>query len=165
MSQHFAWLSQAWAVFLDLLDPLSKLATITAVVIAGIWTYHIHEITGESDDNPQMTLLTQVFAYKRLLVVRIRDKNVGKVPIPLAKDALTITLKRVPGALKAGRIDINKQQVLYADKSFEETDLEPGVEMEDVREFVIPPGLYHIEATLDLPDGDFINDVTVENVS
>lgn len=167
-SQRFVWLRWVWAGFRDLLDPLSKLATIMAVVIAGIWTYHLHEITGESDDNPVITLTTQVFAYNkdgRLLVVHIRDKNVGKVLIPLEKDALKVTVKRVPDSLKPGRVDMGKQPATYVDKSMEETDLEAGAEQEDVAEFIVPPGLYHIEAVIDLPDGDFISDVTVENVS
>jgi hypothetical protein len=167
MSHQFAWLRRVWIGFVGLLDPLSKLATIMAVIIAGIWTYHLHEITGESDDNPEMGLTTQVFSYnsdERLLVVHIRTKNVGKVKIRLRKNALKITVKRVPGMLQAGRIDMDKQRALYVDNSSVETDLEPGVELEDVSEFVIAPGTYHIDATLDLPDGDFINDVTVESV-
>lgn len=167
MNQRLAWPRRTLAGIRDALDPLSKLATILAVVIAAIWTYHIHEITGESDDNPQMTLSTQVLEYnqdERLLVVHVRDKNVGKIPIPLAKDSLTVTVKRIPDTLKPGHVDMGKQPALFVDKSLEETDLEPAVEQDDLREFVISPGLYYVEGTLDLPDGDFINDAAVASV-
>jgi hypothetical protein len=77
----------------DSLDPLSKMATIGAVVIAGIWTYHLHQITGEEEINPEIWVSAQTFSYSndaRFLLVRIRRKNVGKVPIDLDAHALSL---------------------------------------------------------------------------
>jgi hypothetical protein len=81
------------------LDPLSKLAQVIAVVVAGIWTFHIQQITGENELNPEVNLSTQPFAYgkdTRLLTVRVREKNVGKVPVTFGANALTLIVKKVP---------------------------------------------------------------------
>jgi len=174
MNVRFVWLKQTVATLRDWLDPLSKVATIVAVVIAGIWTYHIHTITGESEGNPELAVSTQMFDYsndQKILLVRIRERNVGKVPILLDPNALHLTVTRVPNGLKLGYIDIHKQPATYEQRAFlarydEGDDLEPGAELRDIAEFVVPsgPGLYHIEAALTLPDGDLVNDETLQSV-
>ena len=172
MNGQLTWLKRTIAGLRDWLDALSKLATIIAVVIAGIWTYHIHEITGESDINPELTLSAQTFDYTKdgkVLLVNIHEKNVGKIPILLAKDALNLTVKRIPDGLKLGYVDMDKLPVTYAVKSLlarydEETYLGAGTEFRDVAQLIVAPGLYHVEATLRLPDGDTVNDTTVLSV-
>jgi hypothetical protein len=154
------------------LDPLSKLATIVAVVIAGIWTYHLHQITGEGDINPEVWVSSQTFPYSedaRLLIVRIRERNVGKVEILLAEDALSLKVKQVPEGLAPGYVDMDKQPVVYEVKNLFSrykggVTLSAGTEFEDVTQFVVTPGLYHVEAYLALPDGDSVNDIAVARV-
>jgi hypothetical protein len=101
----------------------------------------------------------------RLLIVRIREKNVGKVPIELDDHALSLSVKKIPEGRKQGFLDMDKQPPLFDVKHFEEGDyLSPGVELESVVEYLVVPGLYHLDGNLDLPDGDYVNDIAVVRV-
>jgi hypothetical protein len=153
------------------LDPLSKLAQVGALIIAGIWTYHLRQITGEEEINPEVWVSAQATAYDqttRLLLVRVREKNVGKIPVILDPEALKLVVKKIPDGLSPGYIDMDKQPVLFDDALFKKYDdgveLSPGAEYEDVAQLVVAPGLYHIEATLSLPDDDMVDGVTVQRV-
>ena len=154
------------------LDGASKVAAIVAVIMAGIWTYYIADITGETELNPEVWVHTQVVPYSRdtrLLVARVNEKNMGKVPVELGPDALVVTVKRVPDSLPTGSIDLDKQPIAYQRTGiFKRYDggiyLEAGMQLEDLAEFVVPPGLYQIEANLALPDGDIVNDMTIQEV-
>jgi hypothetical protein len=154
--------------FAAALDPLSKVAQVVAVAIAGFWTYHIHQITGEVDINPELWVSAEAFPYTkdaRFLLVHIRQKNVGKVPVWLDENALSVTLKRIPDTLGSGYVDIDKQNPVFEKKGRSGgIHLSPGAEYEDVAEFIVAPGLYHIEAALLLPSHELLNDVAVERV-
>jgi hypothetical protein len=135
-------------------------------------TYHIFDITAAGEINPEVWVSAQTFPYSkdaRLLSVRIREKNPGKVRIELEPNALSLTVKKIPDGLKPGYVDIDEQPaVLKQNALFERygegVELEPGVEFEDVAEFVIEPGLYHIEATLALPECETVNSIAVHRV-
>ena len=154
------------------LDPLSKVAQVVAVVIAGIWTFHLHEITGEGEYNPEVWVSTEVSTYNtdtRLLVVRVREKNVGKVAVELGPKALSLVVKKIPESVTKGFIDMDKQPAVFEARNlFKRYDegayMGPGSEFEDVAQFVVPPGLYNVEATLSLADGDAVNDVAFRKV-
>lgn len=148
--------------FQDWIDPLSKLAQVFAVVIAGFWTYHLHLITGEYELKPVVSVSAQVIDYKkeaRLVAVHVIEKNNGKVPIELNKDALTVTIKKIPESQPFGYVDVDKQPMLYENKDFlqrygDGVEVDPGVEFEEVELFSLPRGLYRIEATVALPNSD-----------
>jgi hypothetical protein len=157
--------------FKEFLEPLAKVAQIVAVGIAGFWTYHIYQITGEGEVNPEVWVSAQTFSYSkdaRILLVRIRQKNVGKVPVSLDSDALSLTVKKISEGLKVGSVNMDTQAPLFevnAFKSYEDgVELSPGAEYEDIAEFVVEPGLYHMEASLALPDDDVVNNVAVLRV-
>jgi hypothetical protein len=166
--------SQAWkralATIASTLDPLSKLAQIAAVVIAGVWAYRAHLLSGEDDLVPEVWVSTQAVAYNqdtRLLVVHIREKNVGKVPLDLKPDSLTLTVKKIPDSLRPGLVKMNGQPALYQEKHLLEQGgpyLSPGAEQEDVAEIVVTPGMYLIEARFALPDGDFASHAAFQKV-
>lgn len=147
------------------LDPLSKVAQILAVAIAGYWTWHLHDITGEADINPQVGVSAEAFENNketRLLAVHVTEKNVGKVPIHLDGNALTVQIKKIPENVAAGYIDVDKQPVQFEKKDFlkryeEETEIDAGTEFEEVEYFAVPPGLYRIEATVLLGENDSVN--------
>jgi hypothetical protein len=154
-------------------EPLSKLAQIVAIVIAGFWSYHIYQTTEEGDVNPEVSVSAEAFPYSkdaRFMVVRIREKNVGKVPIYLDSKSLSVTIKLVPDALKSGYVDLDRQKPTFETKDLfarygeDGVELSAGVELEDVAEFVVAPGLYHIEANLDIPDDDSVNAFAVLRV-
>src|SRR5260370_35275181 len=135
------------------IDPLSKLAQIAAIAIAGIWAYLVHLLTGEEDIDPEVWVSTQAVAYSkdaRLLVVHIREKNVGKVPVTVEPDALILTVKKVPDSLAPGYVKMDSQSALFEEKHLLRLDnglyLSPATEQEDVAEFAVSPGMYTLNA-------------------
>lgn len=164
-----AW-KKALSATTNALDPLSKLAQIIAVAIAGFWSYHIHRITGEADIDPELGVSTQVIAYSqgaRLLVVHLREKNVGKVPLDLRPDALTLTVKKVPDSLTPGYVKMGSQPTLFEEKHLWRDDapyISPGTEQKDVAAFVVAPGTYTVNASVSLPDGDIVSQVAFQKV-
>lgn len=153
--------NRAWAATADALDPLSKLAQIAAVVFAGTWAYRTHVLSGEDDLVPEVWVSTQVAAYSqdaRLLIVHIREKNVGKVPLELKPDAMILTVKRVPDSHVPGYISMGTRAALFQEKHLLGGEagpyISPGAEQEDVAAFVVPPGIYAVEAKFSLSDGD-----------
>jgi len=105
----------------------------------------------------------------RLVAVHVIEKNVGKIPIKLKKNALTVTIKKIPESQPLGYIDVDKQPVFYENKDFlkrydEQTQIDPDVEFEEVELFALPRGLYRIEATVYLPIDDLVNGFTVLEV-
>jgi hypothetical protein len=159
----------SWGV--KALDPLSKMAQIGALIIAGIWTYHVRQITGEDEINPEIRLTTGVTAYNqttRLLSVRVSQKNVGKVPVYADQHGLSVILKRIPDGQPVGYLDMEKQPVLYKNEMLKRYDegveLSPGAEYEDLAQFVVAPGNYYVEATLSLPNDEDVNGVAVQTV-
>jgi hypothetical protein len=155
------------------LEPLSKLAQIVAVVIAGLWSYYIYQTTEEGEPNPQVSVSAEAFPYSkdaRFVVVRIHQKNIGKIPIYLHSDSLSVRVKRVPEALKSGYEDMDKQESTYetsavwARSGAGGIELSAGVELDDMAQFVVEPGLYHIEAYMKIPDYDYVTAFTVIRV-
>lgn len=49
--------------------------------------------------------------------MHIHEKNVGKIPITLAKDALSLTVKRIPDGLKLGYVEMDKLPTVYTVKN------------------------------------------------
>ena len=52
-----AW-KEARTAIANAIDPLSKLAQITAIVIAGIWAYRMHLLPGDEDLIPEVFVST-----------------------------------------------------------------------------------------------------------
>lgn len=163
---------QAGRSFTNAIDPLFKFAQVTAVAIAGFWTYHLHQLTGTEDIDPEVWVSTQAGPYSkdaRLLVVRIREKNVGKVPVLVNRDALTLTVKRIPDTLTSGYVKMDGQPTLFEEKQLlrrygDGLYLSPGTEGEDMAEFVVAPGMYTVEATFLLTDGDTVSHAAFQRV-
>jgi hypothetical protein len=154
------------------LDPLSKAAQIVAVVIAGYWTYHIYLITGAEDFAPEVWVSTQAVPYSkdaRLLNVHIREKNVGKVPVTIGRDDLTLRVKKVPDSLPSGFVNMDGQPALFEERHLlrrydDGLYISPGTEAEDVAQFVVVPGMYTVEANFLLSDGDNVSDIAFQRV-
>ena len=146
-------------------------AQVVAVGIAGWWTYHLHDSTGEGVVNPNATLQLTVLPYytskdQRLLLVHVHPKNAGKVPIYLRKpDDLRVKVKRIPEQGLSGVIDVDRLPKPVAEidgmlkRYGDEYELDPGVEFDEVASFVLPLGLYHVEAELSFgKEGDTVGD-------
>jgi hypothetical protein len=165
-------LMSAWGGLTVIADPLSKVAQIVGVIIAAIWTWHISEITGEYGLKPEVHVNAETFDYSaisRLVAIHVKEQNVGKIPVMLNGNGLKITIKKIPDGLKNGYANIDKLPVLYEQKDFlrryEEVQLDPGVEFEEVETFLLEPGTYHIEATVYMEGtDDDVNGIAVIRV-
>jgi len=154
------------------LDVAFKAASVAAVVVAGTWAWHLHVMTGEAELNPELAVSAEVLPYgkeTRLIVLHVHERNVGKVPVELGPDALTITAKRVPEGAALGFIDLDSQPVVFEKKDLfkkynEGIWLSPGADFQDAVPFVVAPGTYYVEGDLALSDGDFVNDILIQRV-
>jgi hypothetical protein len=159
------------------LQAVSAAAQVVAVIIGGYWVYHIHNVTGETDENINVTVEATSLPYssaQRFLVVHVRPKNVGKVPVTFKKpDDLRVIVKRIPDALGAGTADVDalpvtveKEHMLSRPSYGDEYELDPGVEFDEVAAFVVVPGTYYIEAELQQKVGldDTYGDQTVVRI-
>jgi hypothetical protein len=164
------WMRRAWNAAIGALEPLTKLAQIAAVVIAGMWAYRTHVLSGEDDLVPEVWVSTQVAPYNqdaRLLIVHVREKNVGKVPLELSKDAMILSVKRVPDTHALGYVNMDALAALFEEKHIlggEDIYLSPGAEQEDVAAFILVPGTYDIKANFSLSDGDVTSHNTFQRV-
>jgi hypothetical protein len=163
---------EARTAIVNAIYPVASLAQIVAVVIAGFWAYHMHLLTGEGDLDPEVWVSTQTVPYNkdtRLLVVHIREKNVGKIPVQIKPDALTLTVRKLPDALSPGYIKTDSKPALFEEKHLlarypEGLYLSPGTEQEDIAQFVVAPGLYTVEAVFALTDGDTVSHEAFQRV-
>jgi hypothetical protein len=92
-----------------------------------------------------------------LVIVYVKPKNIGKVPIEIAGDGITLTLKEIPKDAKVGHIDMEKIPTTLnlpnLVKKYEGYLLEPGVTFNEVETFILPHGkTYLIEVAMDLGD-------------
>ena len=139
--------------------------TILSIPIGGWWAYHNFRITATPEWNPSISVSAEVLPYdgKKLVVVHVRPKNIGKVPITLfGKDNgdISVTLKAMPVTHAAGRIldkelsAVDEIKSLVAENDGE-YGLQPGVEYDDVQYFVVPKPqatkYYVVSVELDWP--------------
>jgi hypothetical protein len=158
--------------------------TIASLFIGGWWAYHNFSITDTAEWNPEIRVSADVLPYdsnSSLLVVHVKPKNIGKVPIELqggVKDGdISVTVSSIPSKQGLGRI--NETELMKVDeiKSFVnelggDYILEPGVEYDDLKFFVVSKDrLYFVSAQLNLPydgdnpdDGDEVDGSTVVQV-
>ena len=104
-----------------------------------------------------------------MVIVYIKPKNIGKVPIEITGDGLALTLKEVPKDAKVGHIDMEKIPAILSVpdlvKKYDGYRLEPGVEYNEVETFVLPIGnTYLIEAELNLDDSTSVGSYHVVQI-
>lgn len=159
--------------FQTALDALAKGAQVVAVAIAGLWAYYTYMSTGSAEKMAEVTVSTEVIPYdsdRRLLVAHVRERNVGKVPITFPKDAMHVSLSEIPIHLSPAESPIKldhlpvSQEAEGVFRRYGSVEIDPAVEFEDLVAFVVSPGIYHVEADLDTPDGDFVNGEAIARV-
>jgi hypothetical protein len=149
---------------------VSTVVQVIALAIAGFWTYHLHLVTSESEQNPNLTMSISVLPYTegdRLLTIHVKPKNVGKVPIVIrqgdeSRGGMWVRIKRLPASAKNGPVDTDALPVLFEKPGMlkrylhngETYELDPGVEFDELATFVVPVGKYHIESEIDYPSVD-----------
>jgi hypothetical protein len=156
--------AKSWlrSILVEHIDIVSKWVTILAILIGGIWVYYNFNITDTNKSNAEIAISTEILPYdakSSLLVIYIKPKNIGKVPIEITGDGITLTLKEIPKDAKVGHIDMEKipptLSVPNLVKKYDGYLLEPGIEYNEVETFVLPHGnTYLVEAVVDLGDDD-----------
>lgn len=148
------------SILVDHVDIVSKWVTILAILIGGIWAYYNFNITDTGTSNAEIAISTEVFPYdvnSSLVIVYIKPKNIGKVPIEITGDGITLTLKEIPKDVKVGHIDMEKiTAIVYVPNLVKKYDgyfLEPGVTLNEVETFILPHGkTFLVEVAMDLGD-------------
>ena len=142
--------------------------TIISIPIAGWWTYHNFSITDTPEWNPEIRVSADVLPYGSnlsLLVVHVKPKNIGKVPISLYGGVkggdISVKVSSMPSKHGLGRIiesELTKVEEIASlvKENSGEYSLEPGVEYDDLQYFVVPKDkAYLVNAQLDWPyDGE-----------
>lgn len=137
--------------------------TIISIPIGGWWAYHNFSITDTAEWNPEIRVSADVLPYdsnSSLLVVHVKPKNIGKVPIELQGGVkggdISLTVSLIPSKHILGRV--NEAELTKVDeiKSFVKElrgdyALEPGVEYDDLKYFVVSKDkLYVVSAQFNL---------------
>ena len=144
----------------DKADPWSKWATVIAVVIGGTWAWWNFHIADSTSSNAEIGVSAEVLDYgkdTRLLVVHLTPKNIGKVPIEVTGDGLSIAVTKLPADAKVGRMEVDKLKPDYTaphiERKYGGYTLEPGVELDETETFVVPSdAAYLVEGEMDLGD-------------
>lgn len=152
----------------DLADLVLKVLSSIAIVVAGIWALYQYFGTDSDASNIQLTVTSEVKPYgegQRLLVLHVRPKNIGKVPVTPGKAGLMIATRQIPLGL-SGVVDIGKQPISFRTNLLSHYPdgylMEPGIEYDEVLALVVPKGaVIAAEAELDLGDGDMVNQIHV----
>jgi len=164
------WLEANRANIASWSQAISTVVQVIAVCIAGYWTYHLHVVTGETDENVNASVEAASLPYsesQRLLIVHFRPKNVGKVAVTYdKKDDARVVVKQIPDNQPAGAVDVDKLPVAYVKKDLfgrygDEYEIDPGIEYDEVATFVVPPGTYHVEGIIGSPNKEFRADETI----
>jgi len=152
-----------------------KLISIVALLISGIWVWYNVDITGERDSNIELTLSTEQIKLNdksKLLVIHARPINHGKVPVEIGGEVgggFRLTVKEIKEPKSGEWVE---QESLHIIK---EVDIlrhhkdgyiiEPNDISDEVESIALPPGIYHIEANLDMGnDEDYFNVYSIAKV-
>ncbi len=142
----------------DWVDLILKVMSIAAIIAAGAWAYYQFRLTDTDASNIQLTVSTEVLKYSddnRLLLIHVRPKNIGKVPV--LPQHLNVTVRDLPGDLKPGSVELEKLKERYKTDVLDRFngggyELEPGVEYDEVVTIIVPKGMYSVSAEMDLGD-------------
>ncbi len=140
--------------------------SLIAIPVAGWWAYHNFSVEDTHEANPNISVSADVLPYdddRRLLVVHVRPKNVGKVPIELdggTKGDIDVEIKALPPKLPDGRFDSDKLPIKFSAKNIVSKYaggyvMEPGIDYDEIEVFVVPrKTTYIVRAEMDHYDED-----------
>jgi hypothetical protein len=163
------WLANNRADIATVTQVVTAIFQIVAVVVAAIWTWRLSTVTGETIENPNVTVTAEVLPYddtQRLLIVNMRPKNVGKAVIRYhPTDDMRITVKALtPGKAPGGLVDVDGLPVTFQTKNLftkygTAYELYPGIEFHESAAFVVQPGKYYVEGEIkDKQDDSTVGD-------
>jgi hypothetical protein len=140
----------------DGLDVIFKIASIVAVLAGGWWTWHIYSLSDAGYSAVEVAVTAESVHYgkdTRLLIIHVKPRNVGKVPINAGKDGLVLTVRKIANDLPSGHVKDDMPPLFHGDivKEYDGYELEPGVGYDEVHSFVVEKGYaYSLYAYLDL---------------
>ncbi|KGS31165.1 hypothetical protein [Burkholderia pseudomallei] len=141
-------------------------ASLIAIPVAGWWAYHNFSVENTHEINPNISVSADVQPYdedRRLLVVHVRPKNVGKVPIELdggKSGDIDVEVKVLPRKLPDGHLDPAKLPVKFPARNIVSRFdggyvLEPGIDYNEIETFVVPKdATYIVRAVMSHFDSD-----------
>lgn len=151
-------------------------ASLIALPVAGWWAYHNFSVEDTHETNPNISVSADVLPYdddRRLLVVHVRPKNAGKVPIELdggKKGDIDVEVKVLPPKLPNGHLDPDKLPVKFPASNIVSGYkggyvMEPGIDYDEIETFVVPKGAtYIVRAEMDHYDEDPDDEVDASSV-
>jgi hypothetical protein len=131
--------------------------SLIAIPVAGWWAYN--NFTNEDTDeaSPNITVSAEVLPYdadRRLLVVHVKPKNAGRVPVELdggAKGDIDVFVKTFPAGLDSGRVNQDKLPVAFSARNivskYKGYDMEPGIDYDEVETFIVPKATTYLVYT------------------
>lgn len=157
----------------DWADFALKAVSVLAIIAGGSWAYYKFRLTDTTASNIQLTVSTEVLQYTedyRLLLIHVKPKNIGKVPVTPGKDGLIVSIYKFPSDRKPGPVGLDSLPAIHKTdvlKKFTDGyELEPGVEYDEVEALIVPKGtIFMAKAVMDLGDKtevDHVNFVRVE---
>jgi hypothetical protein len=122
--------------------------SVVAIPVAGYWAYHNFTVEDTHAVNPNIAVSAEVLPYdadKSLLVVHVKPRNPGKVPIKLKEGDIDVLVETIPPGLCKGHVDDELGVRMFSDGadiigSGDSYTMEPGVEYDEVQLFVVPKG-------------------------
>jgi len=149
-----------------------------AIPIGGWWVYSNFTAEDTHEANPNITVSAEVQPYddtRRLLVVHVKPRNLGKVPIDLhggKKGDIDVLVKTFPAGLASGRVDPDKLPVAFTapnivSKYEHGYVMEPGIDYDEIETFVVPKGATYLVYTEmdhydDTPDDEVDDSIVVK---
>ncbi|MGG1944692.1 hypothetical protein AB1286_07775 [Trinickia sp. NRRL B-1857] len=144
--------------------------SLIALPVGAYWVVHNFSVEDTHEANPNISVTADVMPYdgdRRLLLVHVRPKNAGKVPIELdggKEGDIKITVGELPATLPDGPVDADKLPVQFSVPNFVERYsggyvMEPGIAYDELVPFVVPKGrTYFVRAEMthydDSPDDE-----------
>ncbi|VWM17669.1 hypothetical protein [Burkholderia lata] len=141
--------AKKWAEF------LLACGSIIALPVGAYWVVHNLSAEDTHEANPNISVAAEVMPYddgRRLLLVHVRPKNAGKVPIELdggTNGDIKITVSIVPLKLPNGPMDSDKLPAQFTVPNFVSRYpggyvMEPGIDYDELVPFIVPKAKTYI---------------------
>lgn len=129
-------------------DFLLACGSLLALPIGAWWVVHNFSVEDAHEANPNISVTADVMPYdadRRLLLVHVRPKNVGKIPIELdggSNGDIKITVGAVPAKLPNGPMDTDKLTAQFTVPNFVSRYpggyvMEPGIDYDELVPFIV----------------------------
>lgn len=130
-------------------------ASLVGIPVAAWWAFHNFSVEDTHEANPNISVSAEILPYdneRRLLVVHVKPRNPGKVPIELdggKKGDIDVLVKSFPTGLASGLVDHDKLPTVYRAHNIVSRYeggyvMEPGIDYDEVKTFIVPKGTTYL---------------------